>query len=413
MKPSALIIICFLQFACGQHKIKYNSSELVSPINLSHALSLVDSIKINNKSITFIWIYADAPSYTPIPASGEGITCVDDVGRFMEVLETEILLYNNQEMIHIARGMTEFLLYMSRDDGLWHNFMKEDGSINTSHQNSVADFGWWAIRGLRGLAAAYNIFSHDQKNAELLSEITDRIETADVHIQSSLQKFPERQLTKLGLRPLWLIKNAPDMNSELLIALTKLHNTGDFNYYDAINKISNGLIEYQIQEPDNDLNGMYYCWENTWHNWGNNQANALIEAFKITADSSIIPSVKLWADSFVPFLMDNNNLWQISVTSSNHYKMTSVPQIAYGLGSMYKGLNSLWDVKENDIYKQLSENVFNWFKGNNIANTVMYDSGTGRCFDGIDGSSSINRNSGAESTIECLLAIQSRKTWNN
>jgi hypothetical protein len=413
MKPSALIIICFLQFACGQHKIKYNSSELVSPINLSHALSLVDSIKINNKSITFIWIYADAPSYTPIPSSGEGITCVDDVGRFMEVLETEILLYNNQEMIHIARGMTEFLLYMSRDDGLWHNFMKEDGSINTSHQNSVADFGWWAVRGLRGLAAAYNIFSQDQKNDELLSEIKDRIETADAHIQTAIQRYPERQLTSLGMRPLWLIKNAPDMSSELLMVLTKLHNSGDFNYYDSIEKLSKGLIEYQIQNENDTLNGMYFCWGNTWHNWGNNQANGLIEAYEVTADSSILSSVQLWANSFVPFVIENNFPWEISVSSTNHYEMVSVPQIAYGLGSIYKGLKSLSVVNENDSYKQLSEDVFKWFKGNNIAQMVMYDNETGRCFDGIDGPSKINRNSGAESTIECLLAIQSRKGWNN
>ena len=34
----------------------------------------------------------------------------------------------------------------------------------------------------------------------------------------------------------------------------------------------------------------------------------------------------------------------------------------------------------------------------------MYDHETGRCFDGINARNSINKNSGAESTIECLLA---------
>lgn len=406
MKPSALIFICFLQFAFGKPRVFDNSEGLISPINLSHALSLVDSIKIGNKTITYIWIYADFPSYIPIPAIGEGITCVDDVGRFMEVLETEILVYENQDLIPIAKGMTEFLFYMNRDDGLWNNFMKEDGSINTFHKNSVADFGWWAIRGLRGLAAAYNIFSKYPVNADLLSEIKDRFETADIHIQSTLQNYPNQQLTHLGMRPLWLIKNAPDMNSELLIVLTKLHNTGNYNYYDSIQKLSKGLIEYQIQDSDNDLNGMYFCWENIWHNWGNNQANGLIEAYKITADSSILSSVQLWANSFVPFVIENNFPWEISVSSTNHYEMVSVPQIAYGLGSIYKGLKSLSDLNNNDEYKQLSENSFNWFSGNNIAQTVMYDRETGRCFDGINGPTSINRNSGAESTIECFLAIQ-------
>jgi len=45
---------------------------------------------------------------------------------------------------------------------------------------------------------------------------------------------------------------------------------------------------------------------------------------------------------------------------------------------------------------------------NNPAGVSMYDEKTGRTFDGIDGPSpvKVNRNSGAESTIEALLAIQ-------
>jgi hypothetical protein len=36
----------------------------------------------------------------------------------------------------------------------------------------------------------------------------------------------------------------------------------------------------------------------------------------------------------------------------------------------------------------------------------MYDASTGRCFDGIGSSSDVNKNSGAESTIEALWAFQ-------
>jgi hypothetical protein len=35
----------------------------------------------------------------------------------------------------------------------------------------------------------------------------------------------------------------------------------------------------------------------------------------------------------------------------------------------------------------------------------MYDTTTGRCFDGINDSTSLNRNSGAESTIEALYTL--------
>ncbi|MDP9202914.1 MAG: sugar ABC transporter substrate-binding protein, partial [Gemmatimonadota bacterium] len=49
-----------------------------------------------------------------------------------------------------------------------------------------------------------------------------------------------------------------------------------------------------------------------------------------------------------------------------------------------------------------------WFLGANSAGVSVYDEKSGRTFDGIDGPSSaqVNRNSGAESTIEALLALQ-------
>ncbi|HDY75100.1 MAG TPA: hypothetical protein ENH49_01110 [Candidatus Marinimicrobia bacterium] len=411
MKRVIPILFFFILFGYGQSKIDNNPIAITSPVNLSHALSLVDSMNINGTVITYIWIYADAPGYNPVGAEGEGIACVDDVGRFMEVLETEILIYNNRELIPIARGMTQFLLYMSRDDGLWYNFMLDDGSINTTHKNSAADFGWWAVRGLRGLAAAYKIFANDPDHTELLSKVIARINAADSHIQTALQRYPNKKMINLDMRPAWLIKDAPDLNSELLIALSKLHNTGNFDYYDAINKISVGLIDYQYQAARDELNGMYFCWKNIWHNWGNNQAYGLIEAYKITTDSRLLSSVKIWADSFVPFLIENNFPWEITISSPGHYEMTPAPQIAYGINSIYHGLKSLAALENNVEYSELSERVFMWFKGDNIAQTQIYDSETGRCFDGINGMLSVNKNSGAESTIECLLAIQARRAF--
>ena len=52
--------------------------------------------------------------------------------------------------------------------------------------------------------------------------------------------------------------------------------------------------------------------------------------------------------------------------------------------------------------------VAGWFTGSNPARISMYDPITGRTFDGIDGPSpvKVNRNAGAESTVESLLALQ-------
>ncbi|MFQ6608096.1 MAG: hypothetical protein ACE5EE_06110 [Fidelibacterota bacterium] len=385
------------------------SQDLVSsPVNLSHALSLVDSMQVEGETISYIRIYADAPGYEPVAATGEGIACVDDAGRFMEVLETEILTYHSSELLPLARGLTQFLLYMSREDGLWYNFIYTDGSINTTHQNSQADFGWWAVRGLRGLAAAYLIFVDRPEYVELMVEVRARIIAADVYIQEAVSHYPEQELTSLGMKPAWLIKSAPDMNSELLIALTKLHSSGDFDYLETIEKIAEGIIGYQFFSPDHDLDGMYLCWKNIWHNWGNNQAFSLLKAFTITSDSTLLKSVIDWGDSFVPYVIENDFPWEITLSFSGEYSLKEVPQIAYGIHSLYRGVKLLAEMTGDSVYAERSEKVFQWFAGENIAAVQMYQPESGRCYDGIDNSNSVNINSGAESTIECLSAIQKR-----
>ncbi len=408
MKLVPILLSLSLVVGCEGNNKRLTQDSPASPINLSHALSLVDSMEINGEVITYIRVYANAPSYEPVPAVGEGIACVDDVGRFMEVLETEILVYHKSELIPIAAGMTRFLLYLSRADGLWYNFMLADGSINTTHENSTAEFGWWAIRGLRGLAAAYNIFANNTQYAQLLSEITTRIQATESHILAALQSYPAKELTSWGLRPTWLVNNAPDMSSELLLALTKLQNTGRFDYLEAIQKIAEGLMGYQHRLSEHELDGLYFCWNNTWHNWGNNQAYGLLEAYKINQDSTILASVESWADTFVPYLIQNGFPFEITVSSNEHFTVTEWPQIAYGMNSIYRGLKTLALIENSGHYQQLSEEVFQWFKGVNPAQTPMYDPSTGRGYDGINGPGSVNYNSGAESTIECLLAIQMR-----
>jgi len=376
------------------------------PVNLSHTLNLTDSLTVNGQSLYFIHIYADSPTYEPVVAPGEGITCVDDVGRFLEVLESEIIQNKRKDFLPIAAGMTRFLLYMSREDGLWYNFMFQDGTINTTYRTSTAEFQWWAVRGLRGLTAAYKIFWDKPGYSELYIQVKDRIETMDSHLQDVLSLYPETEETPFGKRPLWLIKNAPDMSAELMMVLVRLTDTGNYDYREEIDKIAEGLTGYQYINPDSEIHGMYFCWQSLWHNWGNTQAAALMAAYRLTENPAYLESVRLWADHFVPFLIAHEFPWEINLLPDHTYKLTSYPQIAYGINSIYQGIKSLAEVTGDKKYKELSEEVFEWFTGKNSAGSHMYDPKTGRCYDGIDDEGSINYNSGAESTIECLMAIQ-------
>ncbi|MBC8402190.1 MAG: hypothetical protein H8E14_11940 [Candidatus Marinimicrobia bacterium] len=386
------------------------STKSRSEVNLDHALSLIDSVEVDGQILTYLWIYAEAPDYQTIPAQGEGVTCVDDVGRFMEVLERSILEYDRTDLLPIARGMTKFLLYLARDDGLWYNFMETDGTINTTHKNSQAEFGWWAIRGLRGLAAAYNLFHELNLYDALQAEIALKVNAATVHIDKVLNHYSQYKSSLLGKRPAWLVHGAPDKSSELVLALTKLHQTGEFDFFTEIKQLSQGLVASQFRLPGHELNGMYFCWENIWHGWGNTQAYALMEAYRITGDIVFLKSVRLWADNFASYLIDNQFPRRITVNSDYTYSVAEFPQIAYGINSSYQGLKALWNVTQEQKYLIQADRIYDWFSGNNVTGQKLYDPRTGRCFDGIIAPADINRNSGAESTIECLLAALEKYT---
>ena len=401
MKYLKLLVISLLLIF-----LRCNVLEKESPVNLTHALNLVDSVEVSGKTLYYITIYSNYPDYKPVAAINEGISCVDDVGRFMEVLESEILLSGNYSVLPIARGMTEFLLYMCRDDGLWYNFIDENGEINTSHVNSQADFGWWATRGIRGLTAAYFIFKQFPEERDLLDQIDKCLEITLKQMDTDLAIYPQKVTGEFGLVPAWLIKSAPDMNSELLLALCKLQRSGDFDLLPAIKQIAEGLIGFQYQNKGHPLNGMYFCWHNTWHAWGANQPTSLLEAYKLTNDSTLLNSVRIWADNFVPFLVEHNLPNEITLQTDGSYQLVELPQIAYGINALYSGIQTLADISGEDRYQRYAERVFRWFSGANLAKEQMYWPKTGITFDGINEDKIVNRNSGAESTIEGLLAQQ-------
>ena len=88
---------------------------------------------------------------------------------------------------------------------------------------------------------------------------------------------------------------------------------------------------------------------------------------------------------------------------------TWYPQIAYSIAPIVEGYLALAEATRQRRYAVFAGLAASWLLGANPAGISMYDEKTGRTFDGIDGPSEakVNRNSGAESTIEALLALQS------
>jgi len=80
-------------------------------------------------------------------------------------------------------------------------------------------------------------------------------------------------------------------------------------------------------------------------------------------------------------------------------------QIAYGVRPMVVTLLRLYEATKKEEYLALAGLSASWLTGNNAATATMYDETTGRGYDGIRDSNSVNLNSGAESTIEALHSL--------
>jgi hypothetical protein len=99
----------------------------------------------------------------------------------------------------------------------------------------------------------------------------------------------------------------------------------------------------------------------------------------------------------------------VVANSGNQIQLTSeksFDQIAYGVRPMVFAAIEAYRLTNQEKYADIAGHLAAWFLGANDAATNIYSLTTGRCYDGITSASNVNRNAGAESTIEALLTLQ-------
>ena len=148
--------------------------------------------------------------------------------------------------------------------------------------------------------------------------------------------------------------------------------------------------------------GAFLSWKNIWHDWGNSQMQALTACSPLLNDQRLVKQIRLEADGFLARLIAEGRLHQIDLADNT---VREFPQIAYGIRCQTVGLLGLYQITGQEKYAKLAGLTAAWLVGENAAQFQMYDARTGRVYDGINDSSSVNKNSGAESTIEGLYAL--------
>ncbi len=415
MKYSSLLtriffIILFLNLiAISQIDAQKKNDFLL--VNTSHLDYLYQKIEVDNKEMGIVHIYAEYPDYKYVDAKGEGIACVDDAAR-ADIFYMKYYSVNPKPgIMDKIKMLTNFLLYMQSGNGFFNNFIWKDYSKDTTYKTSVAKPDWWSWRAIWALAEAQKFFINIDKSysdsikPQLDKAIDVTIKWLNENKSDSLSNFGGYNL------PTWLPhQTAADQASILVKGFCEYYELNKSEIVrNEIEKLCNGIMKMQAGNKNLLPYYAFLSWENTWHMWGNSQAYALLQAGKLLRKADYIKSALKEINNFYPYLISKNYLNNFTVVKTKARVLmkekNQFSQIAYGIRPMVMACISAFNIEHNPSYAKLAGKLGAWFFGKNPAGKNMYNLKTGVCFDGIISKNEINKNSGAESTIEALLSL--------
>ncbi len=379
------------------------------PVNKSHLDYLYKEITVNGKEMAIVHIYSNAPDYKYIDDEDEGYACVDDAARAAIFYLDYFQAYNDSASLEKYFKLVNFLIYMQSDNGFFYNFIWKDNSINKTFKTSVAEPNWWTWRALWAILEGYDYLAGPKNKSA-----TEVKESFLRSMESIKKNFPKdrNEIEYEGINlPTWLPQEfASDQAALLIIILNNYYKiTKDKEILDYLNSLVQGIMMMQIKDPNFIYNGSFLSWQNSWHGWGNSQAYALLVAYQTLKDEQIKESALFELNTFYDRLVENKFLSYFSVRKQDcEYKIleeSQYSQIAYIIRPMVFSLMEAYKITGDSTYAIKAGKVAQWFIGRNPAKTIMYNPENGIFFDGIEDGNEVNKNSGAESTIEGLLSL--------
>lgn len=376
-------------------------------INLAHFDHLFAEATVGGERVGVLRIYSEAPNYDFAIEPNEGYACVDDVARGMVVLAAlPTLTPERRQQLDL---MTRFVLQMQADNGYFHNFIWHNGRINREYRTSLAELNWWSLRALWGLEAALQKLPATSDTARRARVAADRL-VANLKRDLPIARAGVTTVEGVSV-PEWLpFGSGADAASTALLALMPHYRrTGDAGARALIAHLGEGLVQMQASDAKTFPFGAHLSWRNQWHAWGNAQAYALLRAGALLEREDFTRSALVEVDSFYPHLLRTGMLSSFAVRQDGAalkaVDIERFPQIAYGLSPMVLAASEAHRVTGEVRHRDLAQRLSAWFSGDNAAKRAMYDPVTGRGFDGIIAAGKVNRNAGAESTVEALLAL--------
>lgn len=418
MKRELLFLFVLCAFSCMAVTCKKKSNTLSpspadsSLVNTMHIDYLYTPFKTPaGVNVAGVYIYSEAPDYHLVGDTDEGFTCVDDVSRALQVYLRNEKFASDTAIQHKVYNLVRFILEMQSSNGYFYNFRFTDLTINTSGSTSINNPNWWSWRALYALSEAVPVIK--TKDIQLAEKMEISIDNLVKRIKTDLVYIPNDTAMVGGIIiPKWLpVGSGTDQAAIIILGLIPYaiaNNDTEIKVY--IRKLADGIAMMQQGDASHFPYSCILSWENTWHAYAGDQAYALLKAGAFLGDQTYTTKGMAQVDNFYPWLLQNamkssfvveSNGSEIRLTSERSYE-----QIAYGIRPMVTAAAEAYQLTNDQKYADLAGHLAAWFLGANDAQKVMYSVTTGRCYDGIQSSSAVNTNSGAESTIEALLTME-------
>jgi multiple sugar transport system substrate-binding protein len=381
--------------ACGRNVPAVPPGSAPLSIKLDYLRHLGLNAVVAGHPVRVVALYAEAPDYRPkgSPARDgyEGIASVDDAARAAVVYLRAYEQTGDSSVRREALGLLSFITSMEQGDGEFVNFIDPQGRLNRAAPSSRKSMSFWAARSLWALGEAARVLGPSDSAVQSMRPVVDRtVErlARDVDngklIGGSATATAEALLGLLSLQRAEPSPRIASLASSTALLLVPL----------ARGNVQTAPWGARVDHPGAE-----------WHSWGSRSTQALATAAVVLNRPDFAAAARQEADGlWARFLLAGRFPGEVSPDGTPKW----FPQIAYGIGPIVEGYLALADATGERRYATFAGLMAAWFVGANPAGVAMYDEKSGRTFDGIDGPSPVrlNRNAGAESTVESLLALQ-------
>ena len=375
--------------------------------------------------LTMPWTYADARDGGTFervgggpldPATGywgQGAYNSDDIARAAVVYLRHWKQTGSAASQEKAYELLRSVAYLQTDSGpdagnvvLW---MQPDGTLNPSPEPvelpdpSDSGASYWLARSLWAFGEGYAAFKHS--DPEFAAFLQNRMRLGIGALDRQVLDKYGKYVTADGVKvPAWLIVNGADASAEAVLGLTAyVSATRDTHARSALRKLARGIAEMGAGDTREWPYGAIMPWAESpsmWHAWSSQMPAALAGASTVLHDDDLLKPALVDSGSFTPTLITAGG-------PDNAWYPTPIEkvQIAYGADSRLQSLLAVADASGRGGFDQLASIMGAWYFGNNKSGQPVYDPATGVTFDGVQADGTVNRNSGAESTIHGLLSM--------